>query len=311
MKTFVVIAKLFKRYYLKLSFTYSLYCLEMMGALLRPFFLGVAVNDIIKGSYHGLVVLSLVHLLWLLIGTVRHMYDTRTYTSIYTTLVTRFLSVNNSKKDISKLSAHSTLSRELVDFLESDLTYIIEALFNIFGSLILLFYYNKNIVVLCLLMLIPVIIISFFYGKRVSRLNRLKNDELEKQVSVIAFGNEASVKQHYSNLKKWQIKISDKEAINFGIMELFVLIIIASSLLISSGVFGSTLLAGSLIGIYNYVLKFVSGLDTIPYAIQKISSLKDIVRRITIEKDDIELVDIKNTVDKEMNYIQGKLKLSA
>jgi ABC-type multidrug transport system fused ATPase/permease subunit len=160
-------------------------------------------------------------------------------------------------------------------------------------------------------MLIPVIIISFFYGKRVSRLNRLKNDELEKQVSVIAFGNEASVKQHYSNLKKWQIKISDKEAINFGIMELFVLIIIASSLLISSDVFGSTLLAGSLIGIYNYVLKFVSGLDTIPYAIQKISSLKDIVRRITIEKDDIELVDIKNTVDKEMNYIQGKLKLSA
>ena len=299
-----------KKYSLQLSVTYSLYLLEMLGALLRPFFLGLAVNDLIKGSYHGLILLCLVHFAWLLIGTARHMIDTRTYTNIYTTLVTQFLTRRSARKDISKLSAHSTLSRELVDFLESDLTYIIEAIFNIFGSLILLYFYNKQVVLICLTMLIPVIILGYFYGKKMSSINQLKNDELEKQVSVIAMGNEIAVKKHYNNLKKWQIKISDKEAINFGIIELFVMIIIAASLLISSKMFGTTLLAGSLIGVYNYILKFVSGLDTIPYAIQKIASLKDIAKRIELHADDINIPPFDKK-DSEQHYIQASLKLSA
>lgn len=299
-----------KRYRLQLSVTYTLYLLEMLGSLLRPFFLGLAVNDLIKGSYQGLIWLCFVHFSWLLIGTARHMIDTRTYSNIYTSLVTQFLSKRSAKKDISKLSAHSTLSREIVDFLESDLTYIIEAVFNIFGSLVLLYFYNKQVVLICLTMLLPVIIIGFSYGKKMSALNQLKNDELEKQVGVIAIGNERAVKKHYNNLKKWQIKISDKEAINFGIIELFVLIIIAASLLISSKMFGTSLLAGSLIGVYNYILKFVSGLDTIPYAIQKIASLRDITNRIEIHADEIIAPSDSNNPPEQI-YIQGCLKLSA
>lgn len=307
---FDIIKKLMRRYRLQLSITYSLYLLEMSGALLRPFFLGLAVNDLIKGSYHGLIILCLVHFAWLLIGTARHMIDTRTYTNIYTALVTQFLTRRSSNKDVSKLSAHSTLSRELVDFLESDLTYIIEAVFNIFGSMVLLFFYNKMVVLICLSMLLPVCILGFFYGKKMSALNQLKNDELEKQVSVIAMGNDKAVKKHYNNLKKWQIKISDKEAINFGFIELIVLIIIAASLLISSKTFGITMLAGSLIGIYNYILKFVSGLDTIPYAIQKIASLKDIANRIEIHADDLVAPTNPNNTPEQI-YIQGSLKLTA
>ena len=308
MAGFDVIGKLMKRYRFKLTFTYTLFCLEMLGSLLRPYFLGVAVNDLIKGSYQGVVVLSIVHLAWLIIGTARHMYDTRTYSGIYASLVTRFLSRRIARSDISKLSAHSTLSRELVDFLESDLPYIIEALYNIIGSLIILYFYNSKVVLVCFIILIPVMIISYIYGKKMSRLTRLKNDELEKQVSIIAVGNDASIKKHYSTLRKWQIKISDKEAINFGLIELMVLFVIGSSLIISSNLFGVTMLAGNLIGIYNYILKFVSGLDTIPYSVQKISSLKDIIRRIEFQKDDISAYPFQ----KEKNiYIQGKLKLSA
>ncbi|MBK8142270.1 MAG: hypothetical protein IPK57_15760 [Chitinophagaceae bacterium] len=52
----------------RLLFTYILFSLEMLGNLLRPFFLGLAVNDLIKGSYNGLVLLSAVHLGWLILG---------------------------------------------------------------------------------------------------------------------------------------------------------------------------------------------------------------------------------------------------
>lgn len=297
---------------MKLLLTYSLFSLEMLGALLRPYFLGLAVNDLIKGSYNGLILLSVVHLCWLLIGTIRHMYDTRTFSSIYTSMVTGFLSRKNNRSDVSKLSAHSTLSKELVDFLESDLPYIIEAFYNIVGSLLLLYFYESAVVLICFAILFPVGILSYFYGKKMKALTEKKNDELEKQVSVIAIGNKETIKRHYNKLRSLQIKISDKEAWNFGMIEVLVLIVIGFSLIVSSKMFGSVLLAGNVIGIYNYILKFVSGLDTIPYAVQRFSLLKDIVYRIDKQQAPAaEATDEGSLLGSEKKYEQGVLKLSA
>jgi ABC-type multidrug transport system fused ATPase/permease subunit len=310
MNKFSILGLLIKEYRLKLFLTYSLFSLEMLGALLRPFFLGLAINDLIKGSYQGLIILSIIHLCWLIIGTIRHMYDTRTFTSIYTSMVTRFLSKRNQSADVSMLSAHSTLSRELVDFLESDLPYIIEAFYNIVGSLVLLYFYESNVVLICFAILLPVGVISYFYGKKMSNLTKMKNDELEKQVSVIAFGNKDSISKHYNKLRNLQIKISDKEAWNFGMIEILVLIVIGLSLVVSSKLFGTILLAGNIIGIYNYILKFVSGLDTIPYTVQRFSLLKDIIKRIENQSDKINLPNNGEGQTQE-KFTQGVLKLSA
>ena len=47
-------------------------------------------------------------------------------------------------------------------------------------------------------------------------------------------------------------------------------------------------MAGDLIGIYNYILKFVSGLDTIPYTVQRVASLRDILQRVELGVEKIE-----------------------
>ena len=47
------------------------------------------------------------------------------------------------------------------------------------------------------------------------------------------------------------------------------------------------MLPGALIGIYNYILKFANGLDTIPYMVQKLTSLGDITKRIELA-DEVE-----------------------
>ena len=240
----------------QLIVTYFLFSLEMAGSLLRFYFFGEAINDLVRGSYRGLIVLTVVHLSYLLIGTIRHMYDTRTYTAIYTSLVTKFLSRRYNKIEVSKLSAHSTLAREFVDFLEHDLVYVIEAGYNIFGSMVILFFYDKTVVGICLAILIPVIIISMLYGKRMKKLNKHKNDELEKQVDIISTGNNSMIRHHYNNLQKWQVRISDKEAWNFGFMETMVLLVVAVSLIVSKNIHSSTVMAGSLFAIYSYILKF-------------------------------------------------------
>ncbi|MBK8495763.1 MAG: hypothetical protein IPL50_12705 [Chitinophagaceae bacterium] len=305
MSKFQILRNLMVKHKYQLIFTYSLFSLEMLGGLLRFYFFGEAINDLIKGSYHGLVVLTLVHLAYLVIGTIRHMFDTRTYSAIYTSLVTRFLSRRYQKTDISKLSAHSTLAREFVDFLEHDLVYVIEAAYNILGSLIILFFYDKTVVVICLAIMVPVIIISMLYGKKMMRLNKHKNDELEKQVDIISAGNNTNIRHHYNNLRKWQVRISDKEAWNFGFMEIMVLLVIAVSLIVSKNLHSTTIMAGSLFGMYSYILKFASGLDTIPYTMERLSSLSDITRRIELEVDDMPAV--QDSFPEEIKIDEGEI----
>ena len=270
----------------RLGLTYFLFILEVSGSLLRPFFLGIAVNDLIHDSYRGLVLLAIAHLLWLVIGSIRQMYDTRTYADLYTSLVTGFLSRKRKQQDVSRLCARASLSRELVDFLEADIPYIAEAFFNIIGSAILLFYYDAYVALICMAVLVPVGMISRYYGQKMLALSAEKNDELEKQVSVIAIGNKERIRDHFSALRRLQIRISDKEAISFGLIELLVLVVITLSLFVSSGKITGGLEAGTLLAIYNYVLKFVSGLDSIPYALQRVALLSDITGRIQETTDD-------------------------
>ncbi len=271
----------------QLVFTYILFSLEMLGGLLRPFFLGMAINDLMKGSYEGLIILSVAHIITLSVGTLRHMYDTRTYSAIYVSLVTKFLSRRIYQKDVSKLSAHSTLAREFVDFLEFDLVYVIEAVYNLLGSLLLMFFYDAQVVGLCLAVLVPVVLLSKLYGSKMKRLSKLKNDELENQVDVISNGNTKELKKHYNNLRFWQIKISDQEAMNYGFMELLVMIVLGASLLLTYKTSGTAILAGNVVGIFFYVSNFAKGLETIPYMVQRLTSLNDITRRIELQTDDM------------------------
>jgi len=282
-----VLHRIFLQHRYRLMITYTLFSLEMLGTLLRPFFLGLAIDQLIKGRYDGLITLCVVHLACLITGTIRHRYDTRTYSAIYTSLVTGFLSKKYRKGEVSKLSALSTLSRELVDFLEYDLVYVIEASYNIIGSVILLMFYDAQVVGICLSILLPVGIASYFYGRKMRRLTRLKNDELEKQVDIIAEGNTLAIRRHYNKLREWQIRISDQEAWNFGFMEFMVMAVMGIALLVVTKTSGTTVLPGALIGIYNYILKFANGLDTIPYMVQKLTSLGDITRRIDTEDEHV------------------------
>ncbi len=310
MLRFRILKDLISKHRYQLVVTYLLFSLEMVGGLLRPFFLGMAINDLLKHSYRGLIVLSIVHLLTLIMGTLRHMYDTRTYSAIYVSLVTKFLSRKINAKDVSKLSSHSTLAREFIDFLEFDLVYVLEAAYNLFGSLIILFFYDSAVILICLAVLIPVLGTSYYYGKKMKHLNRLKNDELELQVDAISSGNKRTLNRHYNSLRKLQIKISDQEAWNFGFMEFLVMIVLGASLLITYKTSSVEILAGNVVGIFFYVNNFAKGLETIPYTVQRLSSLADITRRIETQAEDISQVNDANDLAikaKQMDIEHGEL----
>lgn len=264
----------------RLVLTYLLYSLEMMGSLARPFLIGLAINDLIDHRYQGLMTLAGVHIIWLVISYVRHRIDTRTYSTIYTSIVKSLVHHSSLRSDVSRLSARSTLAKDLVDFMEYDVYFILEACYNIFGSLILLAYYQSSLVLLCMAILLPVSVISIWYSRRMRILQKSKNDEFEKQIDILSDGNTQGVHEHFSKLQQWHIRISDQEALNLGMMEIIVMVVICFSLLLSTDGTTSKVQAGDFIGIYYYLLKFLNGLDTIPYALQRWSTLADIMDRL-------------------------------
>ena len=286
MSDFTPLRRVFAQHRARLLVTYTLFGLEMLGTLLRPLFLGRAVDGLLDGHYVGLIQLVAVHGAYLLVGTVRHLYDTRTFTAIYTSFVTQLLDREIGTADVSRLSAHSQLARQFIDFLEFDFNYVVEAAYNIAGSLILLLFYDRTVVVICLLILVPVSRLGYLYGKRTEKLAKGANDELEQQVDIIASSDRAKIADHYRNLRRWQIRLSDQEAWNFGAMELLALLVVTVSLLATTDITSENLQAGSIIGIYQYIQKFTSGLDTIPYTIQRIAALRDLTRRMALEAID-------------------------
>jgi ABC-type multidrug transport system fused ATPase/permease subunit len=272
-----------REYKVPLALTYSLYALEMLGTLTRPWFLGIAVDGLLAGNYDGLVKLTVVHMLWLLIGTARHMYDTRTFSVIYTAFVTRMVRRSGAARDVSRLSAHSTLARQVVDFFEFDFNYVIEAIYNVVGSLIILYLYNMKVATICLVTLVPVLLLSRRYGRITEELTLGRHDELEKQVDILSHADDTAIAAHYSALRAWQVRLSDQEAWNFGLTELLVLVVITGSLLVTAKPGHDALRVSAIIIMYNYILKFAAGLETVPYTIQRVGALKDIMRRMVPE----------------------------
>lgn len=282
---------LFKRIVLKnkvgIGITYGLFGLEIIGSIIKPLLLGYAIDGVISGSYSALINLCLVQLAWMAISVFRMRMDTRVYSKIYTTLVTTFIIKNYNEEEVSKLSARSTLAHEIVNFFEYDLGYVLSSASNLIGAIVMIYFYNHYVFGVCLLLSLPVILISYLYGKKIKMLNKNYNDEYEKQVDIIGEGDKEQIQSHYDNMRKWQIKLSDRESFNFGYLEIISIILVAATLLIVKNTSAVLVTTGMIVGIYNYILKFVGGLESIPHLLQRITNLSDIISRMDIKEDDI------------------------
>lgn len=279
--------RIISKHKLGISITYSLFALEICGSLIKPLLLGNAIDDLISGHYKGLITLCVIQVIWALISVLRQRMDTRVYTKIYTSLVTTFLIRNFKTEDVSKLSARSTLAQEIVNFFEYDLGYVFSAGASLIGSVVMIYFYNSYVFGVCLLLFIPIILISYFFSKRIKFLNKSYNDEYEKQIDIISLGEKEPVNEHYNKMRNWQIRLSDQEAFNFGYLELLSIILVALTLLIVKTTSETIVTTGTIVGIYNYILKFIGGLESIPHLLQRMTNLNDILGRLNIEEEDI------------------------
>ena len=275
----VSLRSVFSRYRPQILFTYLLFVVENLLLLAQPLVIGIAINDLFASSYRGLLLFLGQHSLHLAIGTTRQMYDTRVFTRIYTEVAGGLvLQQRRSGVATSSVVARSTLSREFVDFFERHVPIVMKSLFSIVGALLLLAWYDWLLVPICLGLLIPAAILNHRYGGQALFHSGQLHDQFEREVHIIGEGTNSQVRHHFSTLARCRVDLSDCEAINFALMELFVMGVIALSLV--HYCLNATIQAGDVFAVFRYVLMFVVGLDSIPTIVGQLSRLRDIGTRM-------------------------------
>lgn len=264
----------------KLFLTYLLFNVENLLRLCQPFVLGLAINDLLHDSSHGLLLFVGQHVTHLLISSLRQMYDTRVFTGIYTDLATKLV-VEQRRQEVglSRVAARSSLSREFVEFFENHVPLLIKSAYSIVGALVMLAFYDRVLVPVCLGLLLPAVVLNRVYSRRTFELNRKLHDQLEHEVDVIDKCQESSVHRHYDAVASWRVRLSDCEALNFGTMEIFVLAVMVLALLRTCSSLTAT--PGDIFAVFRYVLMLLMGIDGIPKLVQQFSRLRDLTLRLS------------------------------
>jgi ABC-type multidrug transport system fused ATPase/permease subunit len=270
---------LFAENRIRILATYALFTIENLLRLAQPFALGWAINDLLVGQMLGVGALVTQHVLHLVVGLVRQVFDTRTFSAIYSDLATRMIvSQRASGIDVSRVAARAALSREFVEFFERSIPVLMKVGFSVAGSVIMLAWYDWLIVTCCLGLLIPAALLSHHYSRLTRRLSRGLHDELEKEVDVIHSQNEIDVRNHFDEVARWRIRLSNAEAINFGLMEFFILGAIVAVLFRACQL--PAVQAGDIFAVFRYLMLLLMGLDGLPRLIQQVSRLRDVSSRL-------------------------------
>lgn len=273
-----LLTTLFQRNRARILLTYTLLTIEEILELLYPFVIGVAINGLLEQNHTGLIIFACQVVLHLLVGVSRRMFDTRTYTRMYAQLATdTALQQHGNGIELSHIAARSSMLQGFVDFFERDVSAMIQSVFAVLGSAIMLSFYDLWLVLFCVVLVVPIFVLNSFYAVKSERLSKGLNDELEGQLSALESRDEKVITKHYSLLATWRIKLSDAEAKNFGMMQVFVLALFVTALLRLSVL---NLEPGSIFSVFSYILGFTTGLDKIPVLVQQLSRLKDVRKRL-------------------------------
>ena len=270
---------IFRRFWQRITLTFSLLTLENIVNVLQPWVIGLAINDLLAGQWSGVMLLSGLELSRLIIGTLRRLLDTRAYSSIYATLAPEIVAEQRAKgTPESAIVTRSNLVEELVQFFENDLPYGFTSAVQILGAVVMLYIFDWRLFLGCLVAIGIIGIIYKLTEGRIFRLNTELNDELEHQVEIVSKRPQLAVVKHFKRLRGWQVRLSDIESVNFALFEVVLFALIIFALFISAQ--GDSVTPGSIFSILSYVLEFAEGVFILPIIFQQLIRLREIGMRL-------------------------------
>ena len=267
---------LLKRFAGRFVLTLTLVALEAVGWTLFPLAIGRAIDSVLQDSHRGLYELAVLGVGAMAIGVARRLVDSRAYARIYARLG-EDLVLREPGRSTSALTAQLGMLREMVEFFENSLPILLYSIVGLGGTVLILSALNPPVALGCLAVAGVTATLYALTGRLTTRFNRGLNDEHERQVDAVGTGDPARVGGHIRDMMRWNIKLSDLEAANFGIVWLFMIGLLIYSV---DAAAEATTEYGSVFAVVMYVFQFGDSVILLPLYYQQWLRLREISGRI-------------------------------
>ena len=268
---------LLKRFAGRISLTLFLIVLESAGWILFPLVIGRAIDGILADSWHGLYELAVLGIAAMGIAILRRIVDSRAYARIYAKLGEELVA-GQPETGTSTKTARLGMLREIVEFLENSLPELILNVLQLAGVILILSTLDLPIFVGCVVVICVTVAVYVLTGRLTTRFNRSYNDHYEQQVDAVESGDAARVGSHIRAMTRWNIKLSDLEAINYGVVWLFMVALLVFSI---GAAADSIVEYGKVFAIVMYVFQFMEAVMALPLYYQQWLRLREISGRLT------------------------------
>ncbi|WP_298853002.1 ABC transporter six-transmembrane domain-containing protein [uncultured Ruegeria sp.] len=261
----------------RVGITWFLILAETALTVLIPLFIGFAIDGLLSREFQPLVHLGTLMVALTLIGVIRRIYDTRVYGTIRVELG-KALAARFSNLPISTLNARIGMGRELADFLEEILPSAISGVVQFVVSAVLLFYFSPALALSACGVLVGMISVYALFHSTFWRWNRALNEQMEHQVSVLEQRRDRPVLAHLKKLRRFEVKLSDTEAILYGVIFVLLIGLILFNLWFATQNLDAT--PGMIFSIVSYSWEFAEAALALPVTFQSWSRLSEITVRL-------------------------------
>ncbi|MFT7111411.1 MAG: hypothetical protein ACI9PC_000012 [Porticoccaceae bacterium] len=261
----------------KVAFTWFLVLLENVLMALIPLLLGMAIDDLLTGATEGLLLAGGVFIALTSVGVGRRLYDTRAYGTMRVHLGEE-LARRISHLPVSKVSARLNMGRELVDFLEAHLPELLTASVQLVVSIIVLVSFDIRMGLSALAVMVLMTAIYALFHSRFLQGNKHLNEQTEKQVAVLEARSPRAILSHLRALRRWEILLSDTEAVVYGLIFLLMSAFILSNLVLCADIVDIT--SGQVFSILSYSWAFAESAFLLPVTLQQWTRLHEITERL-------------------------------
>ena len=254
--------------------------LESILGVLIPLFIGMAINDLLDQSFQGMIYLIVVSLSSVAIGSIRRVYDTRTYSRIYQIVAPEMVAKEQqADSSVSKIIARTGLLAEIVEFLEWSVPAVVGAAVYLIAILVIIAGLNLHVFFASLFVLLLTIVVYVKTGKINFKLNKNYNDQLEIEVNALESRDNSFIQSYYRTLMQWNVKLADLGTFNYLIVMLgtTALLVYTPIAVIEGGVYYYGLVFSAVL----YVFEFVAALIALPDHIEQVIRLNEISSRLS------------------------------
>lgn len=267
---------LLSRFTGRFALTLALVVVEAAGWTLFPLVIGRAIDSVLAGSVRGLYEFAALGIGTMGIGIARRFVDSRAYARVFRRLGEELVT-RDSASGASIKTARLRMLQEFVEFFENQVPGLITGIIGLGGTLLILAALNRPVFVGCVGITAASLVLYALTGKLTTRYNAGLNDELERQVDAVESGEPGRIAGHLRALMRWNIRLSDLEAINFGVVWVFLMGLLVFSI---ESTAEQTVEYGSIFAIVMYVFQFTESVIVLPLYYQQWLRLREISGRL-------------------------------